>query len=323
MKKIFLFISLISSLTLAAQKEINGVVYSTGGWPLSGVVLSQPDANKFYYTDGEGKFTMSLDTLFRDEIIFYTLDYQKIIIPNLSQQEEDLVVLMFPKYSFELIADTTILMATPKAFPLVNVDFFIDAVRPDFDNFRPFLGERVTDYMNNKVGFLGMEIGLRRKRYYLGFNYGFLFAEAAKKDEDLDRLETINYSLGLKFGYRILDKRRFFLQPAFNVRMLRYRIIRRQNESVDLPEFLANPDLDLRFRQGAATFGIEFGFKIPIKKRGPMSPDSYQAFGAYINYFQKLNRFPDLNGVRTVIDTNERINFSKLNFGIFYRMGQN
>lgn len=322
MKTVVLFIFCIVALKSSAQKEINGVVYASDGWPLSGVVLSQPEADKFYYTDGEGKFSMPLDSLFRDEIIFNIPDYQEIIIPNLDRRKGELVVVMFPVLNFKINPGDSIgYIGHPKAYPELSADFFIDVIKPDFENFRPFLGEEITEYLNNKVGFLGIEMGFRRKRQYLGLNYGLLFADAATEDET-ERLETINYSLGVKWGYRILNKQKFYIQPNVCVRMLRYRIIRRQNDAVSLPDFLANPDLDIRFRQGAATFGIEFGFKIPRKKDTATNNKVDQSFGVYFNYFQKINRFPDYGGLRTVIDTKERINFGKLNFGVFYRLGQ-
>lgn len=159
------------------------------------------------------------------------------------------------------------------------------------------------------------DLNLRYKRIEMAFGWG----TGSSDNDESDVYEySVNQNLyNFRFGYRFIDRRHFALTPYTGIRWYRWRLLQRNKTVEELPDYLNDPDLDLRITQFTAEFGMRAGVII----RGiPSWPNNALQVGLYAGYLLTLHQNPIINSSSSKLDNDIKIDFDQPYFGIYFSL---
>jgi hypothetical protein len=298
-----------------AQLPIQGMITDSAGNGIMNAIIIEKNTNNYTYTNYHGNFTIQPLTegsgtlqVFHNsynpverEIEPYKF-YYKITVSELSQVD----------LSTALPADS---LQQEKKPVTVFTSIDIDVPEMDFSMYEALLGSDNVEFMYGAQPMFIYKIGSIRNRFVSNMMLGYSFSTDLTKN-NLD-YKFNGFLAGWSVGYNIIDSRRFVVKPYSSIKWYRYRLQNSEKgRTVDLEDYIANRELDMRFNHLTGSLGLEAQLKINI--RNHLSGD-YMTMGGYAGYLVPFNKYTWLfSAENRLIYPSGHITFSNLNWGITF-----
>jgi hypothetical protein len=310
---LLIVISLIQVTPLWSQNILLGLVNNEQNRPIIGAKISQVpgDFEKIANTDKDGIFHLLLDKNEPNNIIVSALGYHSTQVDSIFQHQGVLLITLKENPNFIHSKYLERSYYKNRGSGLYGL---IDIVDEDFSAFESALGKENVYTLNRMETTFNMELAFMHERWHYGLLGGFLFT--SNRDPDSIDIELNNSVFGLNLGYRVIDHERFFLMPNASFKAYKYRLINsdlRDDDQLE-PYIRQGRDLDIRIWQPTAFLGATLAFKFDGKIKGDFQ---FWTLGLYGGYLLKLREKPHINGVRSSLNTDAKIEVNPFNFGLF------
>lgn len=314
---LLLLTTLLVSNTYGENITFYGFVYDEDGEKLPGVYIKLNEGWMQTISDMNGAFSFVLESDVKPAVIEASfLGYKKQTIILNDSVTNPIIISLVPNIELDSQDNYTVLIhphdyKNKIPYWQFRTAYAIDMVIADFSEYEDILGNFNTDFMKYN-GVFDFEFAFVRNRLDYGVGFGFIHAEDYNNDSVSVKFNTTQYSL--KFGYQVLNSKRFTLTPKLNLKWKRYRLLNSDiNRKTDLEEYIENRDIDLRFNQTYLSTIIDFAYKLPV---GVYSSDNV-SIGAYCGYIIPLNNTPWVYSKGNRLITDRNITINNINWGIY------
>ena len=194
----------------------------------------------------------------------------------------------------------------PQHFPVFEIKFFEVSVDwLNFSDFENILGKEIIDFTQPITATINFGFGYFYKGFNGMFKFGFMNADNQSNKNRNTNIKFNRTMLELRFGYRIINTRKFFISPDLALKYYRFRLINWDEDGrILLEDYVSNRDLDIRFHQLAGYSGLSFAYKLPTPYYSMKNPLYVILSGGYN---LKLNDKPWITSAGSKIATNNKL----------------
>ncbi len=184
-----------------------------------------------------------------------------------------------------------------------------------FDGFDTYFPNYVIDSLNKRNDRITLCYDMILNRFQFGFRFG-VSSKGQPLGADSMEVRTGSVMYELHGAYNVVRTKYVTMGPMLGLKWFRQRLLITSGQDViDLPEYLATGEVDLRFHQLTAFLGAH----IMLKPYREGQKDGANFFlGAYVGYLVPLSAEPWIRTRSNKINATGSFDFPQVNFGVYF-----
>jgi hypothetical protein len=242
------------------NKFINGFIFDYDSIPQHGAIICQKGSDNCYSSGFYGDFHLLVDSTLENTLEIECFFHKNLIIENIDTIKYPLIIRMeLDTTTHQDLVIETIDKPKPKIsfYTSLKCDYF-DSQFNDYSNSIEAFN---TDLMNIADATIEIELAVIRNKWNYSASIGF--HNYSDNDHDSLDINLFKTRYAIELSYDIINSKRIIFSPLISFKWNRYRLLNNDNKKkIPIETYNNNRDLDIRFNQTYALFGLKTAYKI-------------------------------------------------------------